>query len=172
MTFWKMIFLLQNCILRFHVIFFAGCSLENATSLFVGSILAARQIYEKRLIEKHISDSGQCPVTKEELHEEKLTALRVTIFRFWNLGVLSWFRFWIEKGPSFVENPLMIHGSTCSQEDLCDMKVNKVVKPRPATATSIPGMLQGGLVHGLDFSERGFYTLPETNITPEKKPPQ
>jgi len=53
------------------------------------------QIYEKRLIEKHISDSGQCPVTKEELHEE----------------------------------------------DLCDMKVNKVVKPRPATATSIPGML-------------------------------
>ena len=27
------------------------------------------------------------------------------------------------------------------QEDLCDMKVNKVVKPRPASATSIPGML-------------------------------
>ena len=29
------------------------------------------------------------------------------------------------------------------QEDLCDMKVNKVVKPRPASATSIPGMLTG-----------------------------
>ncbi|CAK9001300.1 Pre-mRNA-processing factor 19 (Neuronal differentiation-related gene protein) (PRP19/PSO4 homolog) (RING-type E3 ubiquitin transferase PRP19) [Durusdinium trenchii] len=53
------------------------------------------QIYEKRLIEKHISESGKCPVTKEELQ----------------------------------------------QEDLCDMKVNKVVKPRPASATSIPGML-------------------------------
>ena len=105
MTFWKMIFLLQNCILRFHVIFFAGCSLENATSLFVGSILAARQIYEKRLIEKHISDSGQCPVTKEELHEEKLTALRVTIFRFWNLGVLSWFRFLDRKRSKFCWKP-------------------------------------------------------------------
>ncbi len=43
-----------------------------------------------------------------------------------------------------------------SQEDLCDMKVNKVVKPRPATATSIPGMLQGPHVHGIDFSERGL----------------
>lgn len=53
------------------------------------------QIYEKRLIEKQIQETGQCPVTKEELQEE----------------------------------------------DLCDMKVNKVVKPRPASATSIPGML-------------------------------
>ncbi|CAJ1337410.1 unnamed protein product [Effrenium voratum] len=53
------------------------------------------QIYEKRLIEKQIADTGRCPVTKEELQ----------------------------------------------QEDLCEMKVNKVVKPRPAAATSIPGML-------------------------------
>jgi hypothetical protein len=28
-----------------------------------------RQIYEKRLIEKQIQETGQCPVTKEELHE-------------------------------------------------------------------------------------------------------
>ena len=32
--------------------------------------------------------------------------------------------------------------SACCQEDLCEMKVNKVVKPRPAAATSIPGMLR------------------------------
>lgn len=55
----------------------------------------ARQIYERRLIEKQIKESGRCPVTKEELTED----------------------------------------------DLSEMKVNKVVKPRPASATSIPGML-------------------------------
>mmetsp|Transcript_27817 Transcript_27817/g.62625 ORF Transcript_27817/g.62625 Transcript_27817/m.62625 type:complete len:499 (+) Transcript_27817:124-1620(+) len=54
-----------------------------------------RQVYERRLIEKHVQESGKCPVTKEELAED----------------------------------------------DLCEMKVNKVVKPRPAAATSIPGML-------------------------------
>jgi len=53
------------------------------------------QVYERRLIEKQVQETGRCPVTQQEL----------------------------------------------TQEDLCEMKVNKVVKPRPAAATSIPGML-------------------------------
>jgi len=52
-------------------------------------------VYDKRLIEKHIQSAGKCPVTKEELTEDDLVA----------------------------------------------MKANKAVRPRPASAASIPGML-------------------------------
>jgi len=52
-------------------------------------------VYEKRLIVKHIQAAGKCPVTKEEITEDDIVAV----------------------------------------------KTNKAVRPRPASAASIPGML-------------------------------
>mmetsp|Transcript_8125 Transcript_8125/g.17660 ORF Transcript_8125/g.17660 Transcript_8125/m.17660 type:complete len:498 (-) Transcript_8125:255-1748(-) len=52
-------------------------------------------VFEKRLIEKHLETAGKCPVTSEEL----------------------------------------------AVSDLIPLRVNKVAKPRPLSATSIPGML-------------------------------
>ena len=56
-------------------------------------------LFEKRLVEKYVKETGKCPVTNESL----------------------------------------------SLDDLMPLKANKTVKPRPAPATSIPGLL--GLFH-------------------------
>ena len=56
-------------------------------------------LFEKRLVEKYVKETGKCPVTSESL----------------------------------------------SMDDLMPLKASKTVKPRPAPATSIPGLL--GLFH-------------------------
>lgn len=72
------------------------CSISGNPPVDPVVSLKTGHCFEKRLIEKHLTVTGTCPVTKEEL----------------------------------------------SKEDLLPVKSNPALKPRPPTATSIPGLLQ------------------------------
>jgi hypothetical protein len=74
-------------------------------------------IFERRLIEEHVQRLGTCPVTQEALAESDLTDIKGGWVGGWERTAL---------------------GGGCS---VC-LVVNRVVKPRTATATSIPAMLQ------------------------------
>mmetsp|Transcript_7522 Transcript_7522/g.10177 ORF Transcript_7522/g.10177 Transcript_7522/m.10177 type:complete len:507 (+) Transcript_7522:260-1780(+) len=75
------------------------CSISGQTPEEPVVSKTSGHLYEKRLIEKAISEDGKCPVT----------------------------------------------GDSLSSEDLLPLRTNSAVKPRPPTATSIPGLL--GLLH-------------------------
>lgn len=72
------------------------CSISGNPPVDPVVSLKSGHCFEKRLIEKHLTVTGTCPVTKEELHKE----------------------------------------------DLLPVKSNPSIKPRPPTATSVPGLLQ------------------------------
>ncbi|RWW27769.1 hypothetical protein GW17_00007788, partial [Ensete ventricosum] len=80
-----------------------GSNLDSSFSLLVSGEVPEEPVvskksgllFERRLIEHHITSHGKCPVTKEDL----------------------------------------------TTDDLVLVKTNKVVKPRPLQAASIPGLL-------------------------------
>ncbi len=78
-------------------------------------------VFEKRLVEKHIEMTGKCPITNEDLALTSLIPLQVrlhcSVYRFFGACI------------------------TPASPPLC-VQVPKVVKPRPPTATSIPGIIQ------------------------------
>lgn len=76
-------------------------------------------VYEKKLILKYLVAQNKCPVTGAPLSEDDLVSLQCEL-----LIVLSHIYF---SNPNFSNIVIYL--------------VNKAIKPRPISATSIPGLL-------------------------------
>lgn len=90
-------------------------------------------IYEKRIIEKYLeTHEGKCPHTNEPLTAQDMIAVK---------GTCAFHLVFCSEPVSFTTPLICKIDSRCFFSPLVSL-ASKIAKPRPAAATSIPGMLQ------------------------------
>lgn len=108
-------------------------------------------IFERRLIEKHISTEGNCPITKEPLSVEDLVSLKGEKMKklecfskgkkiiFSKHGLCQHLNTYFTVVTTINQSIKIIYNDY--HIFLFFLAESKIVKPRPTAATSIPGLL-------------------------------
>ena len=93
--------------------------------------LKSGHLFEKRLITKYIETEGKCPVTGQEL----------SLSDIWDVTCTSPQQLLPAHLLPLAAAALDSRGRACGRSHTTACAASKAVKPRPATATSVPGML-------------------------------